>query len=33
MQKLLKKLAFCYCGIIYLNKDKDKRFAYEKVGG
>lgn len=33
MQKLLTKLGFSYCGIIYLNKDKDKRLAYEKVGG
>ncbi|VEU82705.1 GNAT family N-acetyltransferase [Acholeplasma hippikon] len=31
MQKLLDKLGFHYCGIIYLNQDDDKeRLAYQK---
>jgi hypothetical protein len=31
MQNLLKKLAFKYCGIIYVEEDDDPRYAYEKL--
>ena len=31
MQNLLKKLGFAYCGIIYVEEDRDPRLAYEKT--
>lgn len=34
MKKLLEKNGFCYCGVIYLDKEPDvgeKRIAYEKI--
>ncbi len=31
MQRLLKKLGFEYCGIIYVEEDDEPRLAYEKV--
>ena len=32
MQKLLKKLGFVQCGIIYVEEDHYPRLAYEKTG-
>ncbi|MCR5161728.1 MAG: GNAT family N-acetyltransferase [Lachnospiraceae bacterium] len=31
MQKLVTKLGFRYCGIIYVHEDNDPRLAYEKL--
>ena len=31
MQKLLKRLGFEYCGIIYVEEDNDPRLAFEKT--
>ena len=33
MQRLMEKLGFTYCGIIYVEEDNDPRMAYEKENG
>ena len=32
MQRVLEKLGFARCGIIYIEEDNDPRIAYEKIG-
>ncbi len=32
MQKILTKLGFEYCGIIYVYEEHEPRYAYEKIG-
>ena len=32
MQNLLAKMGFQYCGIVYVEEDRNPRLAYEKAG-